>query len=1126
MVRQTASIVVFEIMGGLVLVTALAIGALALRLSSGPLELGIFRDDVERALTRVRNGRPVSIDQVFLEWSPDDRRVIVTANDVQMLAESGDVSAEAARAEITLAASSLFFGDVEVLELDLETGWVNIDQVSATEWSIAGDPLPPIPQGELPQTSREWLGRANEVLPVVLTALEQVGEQLSLERLAFEGLELRVRGTEGADILTLTDTRGRLGRTEDGFELAVAGGGLGDGLPRGLAVDLKTSGGGERMAIDFALAEWPLAALIERLGAGRDGLTGLPSDINIAFELSRAIGVEQVVLRADAGAGRVPLGGDVHVLDDLQLIATYAAGTDELSLDLTSSRAGPLAGGLLVTIDDALLSDGARGFDLRSQRLGVDLTPQFAAPFNWTDVRASGALDGDARVAKLDGFSFNTGEAKLIATADIQRIAEAGDGTVPFTGVVTLKSEGTLTRDDVLGYWPVGLGQGARNFVNEKVKRATVTNADARLELARDSFTEGFLNDEALEVTFDIADGEVDILHDIPPVTDAAGRGRLSGNSFSIDVETGTYAGWAIDEGLVDFPKFNPRGENLRVFVKGRGAATDMMSVIANSRLDLGLEPERVTGDAEMTFELLRPALDHVPYEDMAFNATGTINNAGFAKAAFGFDLTKGTANVDLTSDGVTVTGFGDLGPAPIQFTWRDGFADGDRPSDLSATAVVTPDVLNSFGLLGRTYLSGEIPVEVQAEIRSEGAETAAVALDLDEARVDLFEIGWVKPKGVPGKASVLFQRAEEQQAATLLFDSEGVLVDADMTIGEDSKLIAATLRKAFLKDVADVTGTVSRADNGALTLELGGAFLDISGAMPELGAVGGAASNVTPMNLSAAVGTLRLRDGLDLTDARIELVSKQAGVERFEATGTTDDGSPFEALYDAQGDEPAFVSIKGGSAGFLASSFLGVDFLDGGTLNLTGNLSNGAAPTELNINIRDTQMIDAPFLTQILSLASLRGLADTLGGEGVRFSSIDIPLKIAEGRYVVDGAKAQGPALGLTASGYLNSGDGDIEFDGVLVPSFGMNSALGGVPIIGDLVVGRDGEGIFSLTYSIDGTLEKANVSVNPLSALAPGVIRRIFENPSDTTIPEATPRAPDEPIPSELPPIPEEEF
>jgi hypothetical protein len=134
--------------------------------------------------------------------------------------------------------------------------------------------------------------------------------------------------------------------------------------------------------------------------------------------------------------------------------------------------------------------------------------------------------------------------------------------------------------------------------------------------------------------------------------------------------------------------------------------------------------------------------------------------------------------------------------------------------------------------------------------------------------------------------------------------------------------------------------------------------------------------------------------------------------------------------------------------------------------------------------------------------------------------------MKISGGRYVIEGAKAQGPALGLTASGFIDSKSSDIEIDGVLVPSFGMNSALGGIPILGDLVVGRDGEGVFSLTYGVRGKLEKASVSVNPLSALAPGVIRRIFENPSDTTIPEAKPRPKDAPPPKELPAIKDETF
>jgi hypothetical protein len=57
----------------------------------------------------------------------------------------------------------------------------------------------------------------------------------------------------------------------------------------------------------------------------------------------------------------------------------------------------------------------------------------------------------------------------------------------------------------------------------------------------------------------------------------------------------------------------------------------------------------------------------------------------------------------------------------------------------------------------------------------------------------------------------------------------------------------------------------------------------------------------------------------------------------------------------------------------------------------------------------------------------------------------------------------------------------------------------LGGIPIIGDLFVSRQGEGTFAPTYSVRGNLARARVSINPVAAITPGVLRRIFENPAE---------------------------
>jgi len=82
------------------------------------------------------------------------------------------------------------------------------------------------------------------------------------------------------------------------------------------------------------------------------------------------------------------------------------------------------------------------------------------------------------------------------------------------------------------------------------------------------------------------------------------------------------------------------------------------------------------------------------------------------------------------------------------------------------------------------------------------------------------------------------------------------------------------------------------------------------------------------------------------------------------------------------------------------------------------------------------------------------------------------------------------------------------MDVDGVLVPAYTFNSVLGNVPLLGDIVVGKEGEGMFALNYSVSGPFEKTQIAVNPLSAFAPGFLRRIFDKPRPVK-PAKEPRA-----------------
>lgn len=1130
MVRQTASIVVFEILGGLILLAFVLVAVLMLRLASGPIDLAPFRDEVEDAIAGARGDRGVEMGTLQLEWSPENRRVQITAQNVRLLDDAGRPAAEARHAVIQLSGSALLFGDVEVLAMDLSDGWIAIDQMSARQWAIAGDPLPEFREAVLPDTPQGWIDYLGRVLPDWLRALREARSGVRFEGAGFENIELRLRNESLALIGTVEEASGRLVVAPAGMSLDFNGNGLGEGLPAGITLSIATSETARTLRTELALADWPLGDFGARLGLDRDLTEGLPSDISLAADFSEATGIDEVTLVAKSGAGQLSFADQLWPVRDLDLSLLYNRAEDRLNLKVASRGAGPFRGTAEIALEKALTGEGFRPFVLQSPALTLDLTPTFAAPIDLASVRVSGEADVDALALRAARAEFVSGGARFDAKGEIARTPDRQPGESPVLGQLELLVPGPMQAETVLNFWPVRLGEGARNFAVERISTGTVFDAAGRITLARDSFAAGYLNNDHLEVTFRVEDATVRFLDDLPPVENGFGLGRLTGNSFRVQLSQGRFAGWTMSEGLVDFPAFNPRGEDFRVFARGRGPAQPLMQALVNSRLEIDFDPSRMSGNGEMTFELFRPALDDVPYEDVRFTAIGTLRNAGLKNAALGFDLASATMDVKVDQRGAELSGAARLGPSPVTFRWYEGFTDDGAPADLTAKGTVSADFLNRFGILGRAYMTGEAPIDVTARLDGETLVSSNISVDLTPARLDMSEIGWVKPAGDAARADVVFSRRGEMSASSIKFVSPTARLDGDFTLGADSRLISADLREAFFRNVADVAGSVQREPGDRLTLTLRGKYLDISGLIAGLGGMASAAGaepeEGTPLTITAAVDRLTLREGLDLRQAKLVAVTGTRGLQSLEASGLALGGAPLSAKLTAGGAAPIKIDVTSGDAGFIASAFLGADFITGGELALSGSLETANAPADLVLQLTNTRMSNAPFLTQILSLASLRGLADTLSGEGVMFSRIDIPMKVQGGRYVVSGAKAQGPALGLTASGYIDMATQAIEIDGVLVPSFGVNSALGGIPIIGDLVVGRDGEGVFSLTYSVRGTLEKANVSVNPLSALAPGVIRRVFENPSDIKIPEATPRAPDQPLPAELPPLKEEEF
>jgi hypothetical protein len=109
--------------------------------------------------------------------------------------------------------------------------------------------------------------------------------------------------------------------------------------------------------------------------------------------------------------------------------------------------------------------------------------------------------------------------------------------------------------------------------------------------------------------------------------------------------------------------------------------------------------------------------------------------------------------------------------------------------------------------------------------------------------------------------------------------------------------------------------------------------------------------------------------------------------------------------------------------------------------------------------------------------------------------------------------SRAWGPALGISVEGQFSRSQDLIALQGTLVPAYTINSVLGAIPLLGDLIIG---EGAFALNYQISERMSAPVVIVNPLSALTPGFLRGIIFGFGGGT-PQDVPDAPGEDKPPE---------
>ena len=404
------------------------------------------------------------------------------------------------------------------------------------------------------------------------------------------------------------------------------------------------------------------------------------------------------------------------------------------------------------------------------------------------------------------------------------------------------------------------------------------------------------------------------------------------------------------------------------------------------------------------------------------------------------------------------------------------------------------------LGLGPEGMISGPAGLSATVDLASDGVKDGHVQADLQGASFNAPFVSWRKPPGRAMQVGADFARNGAAVEATAVRGSgPGFALNASGSWKAGS---GGVLRATDLKLEGAFEGSIDLGLNDAGSrLSARGRYLDARRLLqqsghgpPGSGGRGGPAEK--PFHVDAQIAEVRVSDTGMLHRVKIEGEVSPADQRRLNVSLGRDDGAELVALKlfpDAAG-----MAIQGevSDVGEAAFVMFGRRSFQGGKATVTGHMTDGGA--DLRVEMSKVRLLKTPALARILTLGSLHGMADTLNGAGIEFTKVVAPVSIRGSKMIIGRARATGPAMGITTQGVIDIDSHTVDLSGGIAPSYVLNSAVGAVPLVGELLVSHKGEGMFGLTYSARGAFASPKISVNPLSLAAPGILRRIFEGHS----------------------------
>jgi hypothetical protein len=1043
-------VITLGILGGV------GVGAIAWRLSKGPMDLDWFTGRLEAAANSDGSPTRLTIGSAALAWEGFsmgvDRPLDLRLTDVTVTDQTGERRISIPRAEVSLSIYELLFLRLVPRAVTVDSpqlgfvraadGTISLDLGSAAE---AADNVEPSAQehatpladllAELAKPPRNDRTRGLDPLLGQLRAVRVHDATVSVidRRL---GITWRA---PHAEIDLLRNPRGGVDGTAD-LTLIV-----GEQRAR-LTMSANLRPGGKETQVHARLSP-VVPSVIARAAPSLTALAALDAPVGgeATLDLDSSLSLRHARISLQSGAGQAHIGtGHIPFLS----AALVGSGTPDA-----------------VTLDTFQVT-------LRGHEGGLS-----------TRVEAHGTMQRDAKQISASG------------SADVDQVDFA----------------------DLPRLWPAGTAGGARHWLvnnipvgmarNGHVDLGVVASPDlSTVELTRAT---GKLDGDGLQVHWlrpvpPIDNGQAQLRIIDPDTLDiivAGGRQRLRNQ------KEGSAGGLQIRGGSMRITGLMRSHQLGTIEADVSGALADALTLLREPRLQLldrhPIELNNVAGQAAVKAHLSVPLEENVTMNDIPVQVQARLDGVHLGRLIAGRDLDQGTLDLTANNDGMKVNGRALLAAIPAKLDAALDFRAGP-PTQVVQSATISGQAdarqLAAAGLDATPLLSGMTQLQAVLTERRNGQGDVAVNADLTAAELTVKALEWRKPRDAAAKASarVMLTRDQLTGIDAVQMDGDGLVLRgrADAIAGRiaslrvDHLVLGRTVAQATINLPA--TGPIKGSVTGP-TLDLG----------PRLGRktppqpIQGPRQEPPPGPLWVVDAKFdRVLLATNTTASNVTLHAEDDGrvLQQLNLNGRIGHGTFLTRIVPDRGGRR--VTASADDAGELLR---GLDYLrsmQGGKLSVQAEYDDAqpGRPLAGTANIENFRVRDAPALGRLLQAMTLYGLVEMVQGPGLGFTRLVAPFRLTDDALDLTDARAFSSSLGLTAKGRANLDVQRLDMQGTIVPAYFFNSLLGNVPLVGKLFSPERGGGLFAASYTVRGSIEDPQVSVNPLTALTPGFLRGLF--------------------------------